>query len=96
MKHKVAVEVTGHFTSVFVQLEGVEIGLSFDGDKTWKATKELEIVGDLDLVFEVRGLNGTQWTISITLDDAEKPTFKKSGTIEHDNRYFLKVSIPVK
>jgi hypothetical protein len=95
MKHKVAVEIMGYVTSAFVQLEGLDIGLSYDGDKTWKATKELEIVGDLDLVFKVRGLNGTDWTISITLDDTAKPTFKESGTIQVKNYSLLKKSIPV-
>jgi hypothetical protein len=96
MKHKIELEVTGYVTSVFVQLEEFEITLAYDGDKTYKATKELEIKGDLDLVFKVRGWNGTDWTIAITLDDDEKPVFKKAGTIEKKTYSLLKKSITLK
>jgi hypothetical protein len=95
MKHKVAIEVTGYVSSAFVQLEEMEIELSYDGDKTRKATQELQIKGDLDLLFKVRGWNGTDWTVAITMDDAENPAFKKAGRIEKKNYSLLRKSIAV-
>jgi hypothetical protein len=96
MKHRVDVEVTGYVTSVLVQLEEFEITLAYDGDKTYKATKEIEIKGDLDLIFKVRGWNGTDWAIAITVDDDDKPIFKKSGAIVEKNYSLLQKSITLK
>ncbi len=95
MIHKVEVEVTGSFTSVFVKIEGFEISLVDDGKKTYKGTREIDIVDDFLLVFQVKGFNGSDWSISVTLDDADKPIFKKPGTIEKDNSSFLKETIKI-
>ena len=96
MKYKIFVEIKTYATSLFVQLEQNEIGLSYDGDNSFKATKEIDITNStLDLIFQCVGLNGTDWEIGITINDAEKPLFKKKGTIVKKNYSLLKESISV-
>jgi hypothetical protein len=82
MKSKVRVEVKTYATSVHVFLEEKEIGLWYDGDNLFKATKEINIPDCiLDLEFKCDGFNYTDWEINVWLDDAEKPLFKRKGSI---------------
>ena len=96
MRCKVKVKVITYATSVFVQLEGSEIGLAYDGDKLYRATKEI-IIADcvLDLVFQCNGFNGTDWEISVILNDAQKPLFKKKGSILKKNFSLIRESIKI-
>lgn len=94
-KHTVSTVVEGTLTSLFVSLEGVEIGLAFDGDKTFQSTDVLDIDDTLNLVFHPRGVAFTKWNIAITLDDANEPLFKRAGQLPLDNEIILKEAIPM-
>lgn len=94
-KHKVHTEIEGFLTSLFVSLEGFEIGLAYDGDKTYQSTDLLEIDEALNLVFHGRGIAFANWKITITLDDGEEPLFKRSGFLTLDNESILKEGIPL-
>jgi len=94
-KHKVRTEVEGFLTSVFVSLEGFEIGLSYDGDKSYQSTDLLEIDEALNLVFHGRGIAFADWKINITLDDNEEPLVQRSGHLTLDNECILKEGIPL-
>lgn len=96
MKFKVFVEVKTYATSIFVQLEGDKIGLAYDGDNLWKATKIIEVNdGVLDVVFQCNGMNGTDWEIALTLNDDKKPIFQKKGTIIKKNYSLINKAIPL-
>ncbi len=82
MKHKVKVEVITYATSLHVFLEEREIGLWYDGDNLFKATKEIPIPDCvLDLKFECDGFNYTEWEIKVWVDGTEKPLFERKGSI---------------
>jgi len=94
-RHTVVTVIEGSLTSVFVQLEGFDIGLSYDGQKTYMSTDLLDIDGALNVTFHGIGISFAKWTITITLDGAEKPLFKQSGTVPFYNESILKVAIPL-
>ncbi|PYS81513.1 MAG: hypothetical protein DMF67_16555 [Acidobacteria bacterium] len=94
-KHKVVTVVEGVITSLFVSLEGFEIGMSYDGDKTYQSTDVLDMDDALNIVFHPRGIAFAQWKITVTLDDANEPLFKRSGQLTLDNESILKEAIPV-
>ena len=96
MIHSVEVALSTMATSAYVALQGTELGLANDGDGTWKGSEELDLSTEIALVMKVRGLNGTAWSISITLDGAARPHFRQSGIIETNNYSLLKTTIPVK
>jgi hypothetical protein len=95
-KHKVLTIVEGDLTSLFVSLEGFEIGMSYDGDSTYQSNNVLEIDGALNLVFHGRGVSFAQWKITITLDDGGEPLFKRSGKLTLDNESILKEAITMR
>ena len=94
-QHRVFTEVVGDLTSMFVSLEGLEIGMSYDGDQTYQSTNLMDIDGALNLVFHGRGIAFAGWKISLTLDDAAEPLFKHSGQLTIDNESILKEAISV-
>ena len=96
MNHSIQVTLTAAATSVYVALQGTEMALTNDGETSWRGSEERDIESELDLLMKVRGLNGTAWTIAITVDGASGSLFKKSGTIEADNYSLLKETIPMK
>ena len=96
MTHKIDVTVSSSATSVYLESEGTVIELESTDGKTWTAVRELDIDDTLDIVFKVRGLNGTAWSISVTIDDGYRPILKESGTITENNYSLLKKSIPLK
>lgn len=94
-KQKVLTVVEGDLTSLFVSLEGFEIGMAYDGDSTYQSTNMLNIDGALNLVFHGRGIAFAKWKITITLNDGNEPLFKKSGQLTLDNESILKEAITV-
>jgi len=94
-QHKVFTEIVGDLTSLFVSLEGFEIGMSYDGDQTYQSTNVLDIDGALNLVFQGRGIAFAGWKLTLTLDDAAEPLFKRSGQLTIDNESILKEAISV-
>lgn len=94
-QHKVTTVVEGYLTSLFVSLEGLEIDLSYDGDQTYQSTDLLNIDDTLNLIFHPRGIAFAGWTITITLDDAEEPLFKRSGQLSLHNESLLNEAIPM-
>lgn len=94
-RHSVVTVVEGSLTSAFVQLEGFDIDLAYDGQRTYQSTDLLDIDSALNLTFHGIGIAFARWTISITLDESERPLFKQSGTIPFDNESILKVAIPL-
>jgi len=94
-KHRVLTIVEGDLTSLFVSLEGFEIGMAYDGDSTYQSTNMLNIDGALNLVFHGRGIAFAKWKITITLDDGSEPLFKRSGQLTLDNESILKEAIAV-
>lgn len=93
-QHRVDTLVEGTLTDLFVELEGTEIGLTRNGD-TFRSTDTLNIDGPLNLSFHARGIAFTAWKLSITLDGASEPLFKKSGLLTIDNESILKDAIPI-
>lgn len=94
-QHKVLTVVEGDLTSLFVSLEGFEIGMAYDGDSTYQSTNLLNIDGALNLIFHGRGIAFAKWKITITLDDGDEPLFKRSGQLTLDNESILKEAITV-
>lgn len=94
-QHKVFTVVEGDLTSLFVSLEGFEIGMAYDGDSTYQSTNLLNIDGALNLIFHGRGIAFAKWKISVTLDDDDEPLFKHSGQLTLDNESILKEAITV-
>lgn len=77
-----------------IELEGKEVGLYFDGASTWTRTlEEFKISGELDLVMMCKGVNGTQWSLEITINGTDPLTYagevKKGYSLLSD-----KIAIP--
>lgn len=67
--HKLEIEFTGAVLDLRIELEGIELGLYFDGISTWTRTvEEFEIEGKLDIVMLCKGVNGTKWLLKIRVD----------------------------
>lgn len=72
------VEITfyGAVLDLKIELEGMEVGLYFDGVSEWtRVLENFEIEGMLDLVMLCKGMNGTAWELEITVDDNEPITY---------------------
>jgi hypothetical protein len=96
MKNKLITIVTGYMTSIYVELNGLEIGMSYDGKSTYQSTDTIELNnGYLKIVVQCNGFNGTDWSITITEENADKPIFKKSGTITNNNTSIIKETIKI-
>ena len=79
--NKVEITFTGAVLDLRIELEGKEIGLSFDGNSKWTRTIDnFEIEGNLDLVLLCKGLNGTTWELAISIDGKEP--IKYTGIIK--------------
>jgi hypothetical protein len=93
-QHDIEVVVEGGLLSVYVSLEDQEIGLTRVGD-TFTFEGTLEIDSALNLTFHAIGVPFTDWSIAITLDDADEPLFEDSGQLTLDGEIILKRAIPV-
>lgn len=82
MSYRIKTVFEGYVLDVHVELEGNPINLSYDGSKTWKSTDDINVEGALDLLMICRGLNGTGWKISLTLDGQSKAFYEKEGEIK--------------
>jgi hypothetical protein len=81
MRYRVTSRFEGYVTSAYLFLEGFPIHMSYDGKKTYRSTDYLEIDDDaLDVVLRVYGLNGTAWTLAVTVTRDGVPSFKKELT----------------
>ncbi len=77
---KIEIVFTGAVLDLKLELEGMEVGLYFDGKSEWSRTIEgFEIEGKLDLMMLCKGINGTKWDLAIKVDD--KGPKKYSGKI---------------
>jgi hypothetical protein len=67
--HAIDVTFRGDVFSVYLELEGEEIDLSFDvNDNSWKRKVQMPVVGGLNVFMNARGINGTAWTLSLKVD----------------------------
>lgn len=79
---KVQTTITGFLFSAQVWLEGREISLSYDGNKTWTSTDMVDVSdGILNMIFHGQGLAGTDWTLNIDRIEPDKNLFKNAGSI---------------
>ena len=96
MKKKLITTVTGYMTSLYVELNGLEIGMGYDGIHTYQSTDSVDInSGFLNIVFQCNGFNGTDWSISISEEASDKPLFQKKGTITSGNTSIIKEQIKI-
>lgn len=78
--HSCKVTFKGSVLDLKVELEGEEVGLSFDGTDTWsRIINHLKIEGDLNVFMRCKGINKTPWEFQIDLDG--KTLKKYSGII---------------
>lgn len=92
-QHMLETRVEGFLTSLFVSLEGFEIGMAYDGIKTYRSTDLIEIDGALNLTFHGVGIAFAKWKISVGFLGDEAPFFERSGRISIDNESIVKEAI---
>jgi len=94
MKYRIVTVFEGYVFDVVLELEGSSIKLSYDGDKTWKSTDDIQVEdGILDLLMICKGLNGTDWKLSLTILGQSKPLYEKSSEIVKKKYSYLSEEI---
>lgn len=93
---KVRTEVVGFLFDAQIWLEGNEISLSYDGNKTRQSTDILDVEGNLNISFHGVGVAGTDWVLTIVeLEPKKADLYKKDGTIQSTGHSFVADSVPV-
>jgi hypothetical protein len=76
LRKDVVVKFEGDVFTLTVALEGHEVTLYYDG-KSWNRTIEsFEINPPLNVYMLCKGINGTAWQLSVTVDNGTPKTFK--------------------
>ena len=78
MKYKVVSNLTTYSYSVYLELEGHSISMSYDGNNKYQSTDVFEVSdGNMDFFIRVNGLNGTAWSLEMVITAMADPTYKK-------------------
>ena len=83
-QHRITSKIEGDLFSRLLLLEGEFIDLSPDGSGAFGSTNTVEVIGGLDIAVLVRGLVGTQWTL--TVSEGPNTLLSATRTIELGNR----------
>ena len=69
-------------SSVKLKLNNQPVDLSANGG-TWTGQQTIDVGQNLDIQFEARGLNGTDWDLDVSAKCAKKniSVFSKNGTV---------------
>lgn len=79
--NRIELKFTGAVLDLKIELEGREVGLYFDGVSEWTRTLErFKIEDKLDLMMLCKGVNGTQWSLEVSVDQKGPEVF--TGKIE--------------
>src|SRR4051812_39895814 len=75
-------EVKTSATAVHLFVSGEEMDLTQDGD-TWSGKEPRSVGNTVDVNFTVNGFEGTDWSVSISIDCQDEPSkiISKSGTV---------------
>ena len=93
---KVRTEVVGFLFDAQVWLEGNEITLSYDGNKTWQSTDVVDVDGNLDILFHGVGVAGTDWTLTIKeLEPKKKDLYERKGMTQSNGHSLVSDSTSV-
>lgn len=92
--HNISTVFTGDVLTLYLELEGREVHLAFDGDVTWSRTKtSFDIEGDLSVHCVAKGFAGRDCTLQIAIDNG--PAAEFSGTIPGKTPLVIDRIIPV-
>lgn len=94
---KVKTEVVGFLFDAQVWLEGNQILLSYDGNKTWQSTDMVNVEdGRLNIMFHGIGVAGTEWVLTITkLEPQKKELYKKEGATQSTGHSLISDSVKI-
>jgi hypothetical protein len=87
--YRIKTTVEGVFTSMDYFLEGKRVLLSYDGDKTYSSTDQLELANKLTLQWIAVGLSFQDWTITLLI--AQR---KPDGTFDTEKKWTTSGTIP--
>lgn len=77
--HKISTVFTGDVLTLYLELEGREVHLAFDGDVTWSRTNSaFDVEGDLSVHCVAKGFAGRDCTLEITVDGGDPYEFTGS------------------
>lgn len=92
--HSVSLVFEGEVFSLYVEVEGKEVHLRFDGDHTWeRKLSQLPIEGTLDLFCIAKGLSQTECVMTLSVDD--HPGWTGRDTVGASGVLVFKTSVPV-
>jgi hypothetical protein len=78
VKYKVFSNLTTYSYSVYLELDGHAISMSYDGNSKYQSTDFFEISdGNIDFFIRVNGLNGTAWNLELVITSMSDPAYKK-------------------
>lgn len=78
MQYRITSQFEGYVTSLYLFLEGQPIHMSYDGEKTFKSTDYIESSdATIDVVMRIYGLNGTGWSLNVTVNRDDMPSYEK-------------------